>query len=224
MDKIEPPLSIEQKAHLYDIYSFTLRTGHIGQAFDIYGQQYMMVEDIMVHGDVDRVLERQVACTHRMKSAVPAGCLARMGAYVGGASGLQNELLGSFFEAVGLAFQVMDDVLNLAGFPGDTKQRGEDIMAGKVTFPIAVAMRVGAPGGEKRRREILQILKSAPQDLRQVERCISLVEASGGMEGSRQFARQLVDSAWAEMDAHIPDSFHKLMLRAFGTYVLERHY
>src|SRR6202012_3873386 len=104
---------------------------------------------------------------------------------------------------VGLAFQVMDDVLNLDGFPGDTKQRGEDIMAGKVTFPIAVAMRVGAPGGEKRRRGIWSLLQSAPQDLQQVERCIRLVDASGGIEGSREFARRLVESAWAEMDACI---------------------
>ena len=34
----------------------------------------------------------------------------------------------------------------------------------------------------------------------------------------------LVTNAWAEVDAAIPDSFYKMLLRAFGWYVLERHY
>ena len=44
-------------------------------------------------------------------------------------------------ERVGLAFQMVDDVLNLSGFDGDYKTRGEDITAG-VTMPVAIAILV----------------------------------------------------------------------------------
>ena len=63
-----------------------------------------------------------------------------MGAVVGGGSDAQIAGVGEFFEAVGLAFQIVDDVLNLRGFAGDLNQRGEDISQGKVTLPIAIAM------------------------------------------------------------------------------------
>ena len=222
-DTVDPPLTDAQKTRLYDMYFFTMRIGHIGQAFDLTGMDYMM-EDIVRDGDTDLLLQERIACTHRMKSAAPAGGLARMGAYSGGATEEQITKLGLYFEAVGLAFQVVDDVLNLKGFVGDTKLRGEDVMQGKITFPIAVAMRPSAPGGEQRRREIWSIVQSKTEDVAAVDRCIALVEDSGGIAGSYQYAEGIVHSAWAELDPVIPDSFYKLMLRAFGFYVLERHY
>ena len=222
-DAVKPPLTAEQKCRLFDVYFFTLRIGHIGQAFDLTGMDYMM-DDIVRDGDVDLVLQERVACTHRMKSAVPAGGLARMGAYVGGATEEQITFLGLYFEAVGLAFQIVDDVLNLRGFAGDTKLRGEDIMQGKVTFPIAVAMRPSAPGGEARRREIWDIVRQKSEDVALVNRCVQMVEEEGGMDGSFAYANRIVNAAWKELDPVIPDSYYKLMLRAFGLYVLERHY
>ncbi len=42
------------------------------------------------------------------------------------------EALGKYFENIGVAFQIIDDVLNLRGFEGKTKECGEDIKAGKV--------------------------------------------------------------------------------------------
>ena len=74
-----------------------------------------------------------------------------MGALVGGGSNEQIEAVGRYFESVGLAFQIMDDVLNLRGLYSNKadklkkgtilKRLGEDIVdAGKVTMPVAKAM------------------------------------------------------------------------------------
>jgi geranylgeranyl pyrophosphate synthase len=65
-----------------------------------------------------------------------------MGAIVGGGTEDQVEALGRYFETLGIAFQIIDDVLNLRGFKGNLKNRGEDIAKGKVTLPIAKAMAV----------------------------------------------------------------------------------
>src|SRR5207237_4996744 len=85
-------------------------------------------------------LENRILATHRLKTASPAGTLARMGAIVGGGSEAQIEAVGLFFEAVGLAFQLIDDVLNLRGFKNDLKSAGEDITNGTITLPVAKAM------------------------------------------------------------------------------------
>jgi predicted secreted hydrolase len=101
-----PSLTPETRLKMYDMYMLTLRAGHAGQAFDINGLDYMM--DDIVDGKVDgQVLIDRVTCTHRLKSAVPAGNLARMGAQVAGADIKKIEALGRYFEAIGVAFQII---------------------------------------------------------------------------------------------------------------------
>lgn len=51
----------------------------------------------------------------------------------------QVEALGMYFEAVGLAYQVIDDVINLrGGFVRNSKIRGDDIAAGLYFIQIYI--------------------------------------------------------------------------------------
>src|SRR5207237_565922 len=88
------------KLRLYDTYFEALRAGHAGQAFDIDGLDSEMPK-IVEQGD-GSYAERRVLAVHRLKTAAPAGALARMGALVGGGSEEQIEGVGQFFESVGL--------------------------------------------------------------------------------------------------------------------------
>lgn len=221
LQSLTPDLDVVTRNRLYEIYFLTLRAGHAGQAFDIYGLDYLMA-DAVKSGDSVK-LEKSVLCTHRLKSAVPAGCLARMGALVGGGSQLQIDAVGMYMESIGLAFQIIDDVLNLKGFEGNVKDRGEDIKAGKVTFPVAKAMdnsRLDLAA----RTQIWATIQSKPQDIETVGAVIKRLDECGAIQASIDQANELVKNAWAEVDAAIPDSFYKMLLRAFGWYVLERHY
>lgn len=212
------------RCRLYEIYFLTLRAGHAGQAFDIYGLDYLMAEAVKNGGNGPNgaaLLEKSVLCTHRLKSAVPAGCLARMGALVGGGSHTQIEALGMYMESIGIAFQIIDDVLNLKGFEGNVKDRGEDIKAGKVTFPVAKAM---ARLDLAARTKVWETIQSKPQDIATVSSVIDQLDACGAIQASIDQANDLVTKAWAQVDAAIPDSLYKMLLRAFGWYVLERHY
>lgn len=65
-------------------------------------------------------------------------------------------------------------------------------------------------------------LKTTEQAL--VDRVIDLIESSGAMQKSLDHANDMIESAWAALDAVVPDSFYKINLRAFGYYVLHRHY
>jgi geranylgeranyl pyrophosphate synthase len=81
---------------------------------------------------VDRYLER---C--RLKTAVLFRAACELGALAG--SG-QPDSLGPFGEQIGLAFQLLDDVLDISGPPERTgKPRGADLLDGTVTLPLIVA-------------------------------------------------------------------------------------
>jgi geranylgeranyl pyrophosphate synthase len=207
------------RVQVYEAYFDTIRAAHAGQAFDIDGFWHLM-PDIVESGD-GALLERRVHGLHRLKSGVPAGACARVAALIGGGTTAQIETLAALFESYGLAFQIVDDVLNLRGFDSKRKTRGEDITEGKVTAPVAKAMgRLPAAG----RRELWSILSSKPADEDRVARAIDLIDGCGALDACEQEARDRVEEAWRAVDPLLPDSVFKIRLRAFGWFVLDRHY
>jgi geranylgeranyl pyrophosphate synthase len=212
-------LSDADKLRLYDLYFETLRAGHAGQALDIDGFDHLM-ERVVESGDAE-LLESRILAVHRLKTAAPAGCLARMGAIAGHGTAEQVEGLGRFFEALGLAFQIVDDVLNIRGFKGNLKSKAEDLVQGKVTLPVAKAMSLLA---RAEREWLYRSLRSADKDERLVRAMVEKLEGCGAVEACDRQARQLVEDGWARVQPLVEDSLAKMLLRAFGWFILERHY
>jgi geranylgeranyl pyrophosphate synthase len=130
--------------------------------------------------DVERYLER---C--RLKTAVLFRAACELGALQAGGP---VERLAVFGEQIGLAFQILDDVLDVTGPPERTgKPRGADLLDGTVTLPLIVA-RLRDP-------DIAQL------DLRRVETPAGAAElcdriaATGALEDARAKALDLVGSA-----------------------------
>jgi len=121
---------------------------------------------------------------------------------------------GKFLKDPALYNNANDTIANL-------KKVSEDINAGKVTFPVAKAM--SRLGGEQRKC-LWETVKSKPAENKVVEQVIELLEKSGALSASVDHAKHVVESAWAELDSYLDESFYKLLLRAFGLYVLDRHY
>jgi geranylgeranyl pyrophosphate synthase/predicted secreted hydrolase len=216
---VSEELSAETKLRLYDLYFEAMRAGHAGQALDLDSFASLM-PDVVERGDA-KLLEERVLAVHRLKTAAPAAALARMGAVAGGGTDAQIEAVGGFFEALGLAFQIVDDVLNLRGFKGGLKSRGEDIANGAITLPVAKAMGLMPRDA---RRALWRTLAAKPKDLAVIAATVEALEVCGAIEAAAAQARALVEEAWWRADPHLPDCVPKVMLRAFGWYVLERHY
>lgn len=71
----------------------------------------------------------------RLKTAVLLGGAMKLGAIVGGANTVDADLLYSFGENLGIAFQLQDDILDVYGNPEKFgKQVGGDIISNKKTF------------------------------------------------------------------------------------------
>jgi octaprenyl-diphosphate synthase len=79
------------------------------------------------------------------KTASLFACACRFGARAAGASPDVIEAAGRFGEHVGIAFQIVDDVLDLEGVPHEVGKRlGHDLAEGKTTLPLALALTESA--------------------------------------------------------------------------------
>ena len=103
---------------------------------------------------------------------------------------------------------------------GETlKTLGEDITAGKVTIPVVKAIGL-LPTAEM--RALWDVIKTKPKDRATVDRCIAILEACGAVDACVAHAERLVEDSYRALSPFIPDSFSKLMLRAFGWFVIEQ--
>jgi geranylgeranyl pyrophosphate synthase len=209
-------LPAETKLRLYEEYVGLLRVGHVGQGLDILGLGAMLRAGASVEA-----LAAANDSIHRMKSGWPFRMCARIGAILGGGTEAQIDAVGQFFATLGLAFQRVDDLLDVVGFPGHHAARGEDLREGKVTYPFIQALaRLDAPG----RAALLADFEGAGRDEAALARVLAGIEASGALEACRAETRAQVRAAWAALAPHLAESPAKAMLAEFAHRVIERFY
>lgn len=89
----------------------------------------------------------QLLRIHRRKTGAMIRVSLRLGGLIGGASGDQLAALDVYGDRIGLAFQIVDDLLDLAGDASTMgKRTGKDQGRGKLTFPSVLGVE------ESRRR------------------------------------------------------------------------
>ena len=131
----------------------------------------------------ERYLER---CALKTASLFTAACA--LGAMLGDPGPDAAEALGEFGRQIGLAFQILDDVLDIAGSPDRTGKRvGTDILDGTITLPVILAREMD-PG----LRDIDLRAITEPDDAEAVCRRIA---ATGALEEARSIALSQVDTA-----------------------------
>jgi octaprenyl-diphosphate synthase len=125
------------------------------------------------------------------KTAALVAASCRLGAAHAGADETVVDAMERFGKAVGTAFQIQDDLLDLTGDVREVgKTLGIDVEKGKLTLPLIHFLRT-AP---KEHRELLKsLLRSAEPD--KSEKIRNLVLPSGSLEYARQTAERLVDEA-----------------------------
>jgi geranylgeranyl pyrophosphate synthase len=151
-------------------------------------------------------LERCTLKTGRLFSAA-----AMLGARFGGLGRTQGDALGRFAEALGLAFQIADDVLDCDGNPDTTgKPLGTDLLDGTVTLPLILAAE---------RDDVVRAViarGAAPDD---VLPTLARVVASGAVADARAQARELAAVALAELDRVSAPVDHEALRGAVTTAV-----
>jgi farnesyl diphosphate synthase len=109
-------------------------------------------------GQPQRLAEREVATLQAMKTGALLKFACRAGGILGQANEAQRDALDRYGSAVGQAFQIADDLLDVEGDPALVgKQTGKDASAGKAT----VVGILGAAGARVRLRELVAQAETA---------------------------------------------------------------
>ena len=165
-----------------------------------------------MHVAVARYLRR---CELKTAALFEAAC--RLGALVAvaGSPTLADEL-GTFARRIGLAFQLLDDVLDVSGPVERTgKARGTDLLDGTVTLPFILA--------RERDRELAELDLSTLHGPEQAERLCERIAATGALDEARERALALVAQAKSELPRSLPDSRGAAMLDLVADAVVERY-
>ncbi|MCS7133325.1 MAG: polyprenyl synthetase family protein [Candidatus Caldarchaeum sp.] len=130
------------------------------------------------------------------------------------------EELGRFGEAVGVAFQIQDDYLNIFGDEARYgKEIGGDITEGKHTLMTVYALRHLPSNKSKRLEEILSMHTSEPAV---ISEAINLIKQSRADEYARTVSRKIVGEAWKGIDPLLPPSEAKNKLYKLAHFLVER--
>ena len=151
------------------------------------------------------------------KTAALCACCCALGARYAGADESQVERLQRYGRALGIAFQIADDLLDLEGDEARTgKTIGTDLAKRKATLPVIHALRTAE--GEEREQLLLDI-ETNERPLGQIMR--PWLERFESLPYAREQARGYALQAHAEI-AGLPDSPPAAMLRSLTEFVVAR--
>ena len=132
---------------------------------------------------VERYLHR---CELKTARLFEASCT--LGALAAGAGEQEVAVLGAFGRRIGLAFQILDDVLDVVGDEARTgKHRGTDLLDGTVTLPLILAR---ARDAELEAADLRSIV--SPQEAQEL---CARIEATGAPAEATEQALQIVAEA-----------------------------
>jgi octaprenyl-diphosphate synthase len=148
-------------------------------------------------------------------SLMAAAC--EMGAVAG--SEEHREPLGRYGHALGMAFQIVDDLLDYTEVESVTgKPAGQDLREHKVTLPLIAAMSVmGAPA----RAEVERFFANPEPDELGIQRIITITAEHGGLEYARAQAVAFGERA-TEALVSLPSADATDALRDLIAYVIDR--
>jgi len=156
-----------------------------------------------------RVIER--------KTAVLFAAATRLGALLAGASEAVQQQLHDYGLNLGYAFQIADDVLDYAS-DAETlgKNLGDDLAEGKATLPLIHAIRHADADTATRLRAAIE-----HGDTDALPDVLAAIQAAGGLEYSRQRARDYADLAGQALEG-LGDNEYVGALRGLAGYAVNR--
>jgi octaprenyl-diphosphate synthase len=147
-----------------------------------------------------------------------SGC-ARLGGVLGGLEGDEEESLAEYGRNAGLAFQLVDDLLD---FTASSEQLGKpvlsDLKEGKVTLPLIYAME---NGHRKARELVARVLEEKEFNSVKPETIVSLVRDSGALDRARTLAHDYARRAKACLDGRVDSEYGRALL-TLPDFILER--
>jgi geranylgeranyl pyrophosphate synthase len=152
------------------------------------------------------------------KTASLFAAAAEAGAILGGADERATKAMRQFGSEVGMAFQIVDDILD---FTSDEdrlgKPVGSDLRQGLFTLPVLCYLE-----RHPEDRDVAALLNGRSGDAERVARVVAAVRASGVIGEALEEARAYVARAQAAL-AHVPDNQYRRALYDLADYFVSRN-
>lgn len=179
------------------------------------------VKQLVNKYDLTITEEEYLDVVHRKTAALISACCG-IGSILGGVNSDKEKALISFGKNIGIAFQLIDDMLDyISSEVVIGKPVGKDLIEGKVTLPLIHLYR---EADEYERNELKEIISSNKITKKQLDRVISLMKSYGSMNYTINKAKNFIENAKNDI-AHLRSTspkqyFDTLMLLA--DYIVER--
>jgi octaprenyl-diphosphate synthase len=153
------------------------------------------------------------------KTARLFSACARLGAVCGGSDDAVETQLGEFAWNLGMAFQLIDDVLDFTAREKVIgKPVGSDLREGKITLPLIYALQAC---GSQDRSMISDVLESRSYDRVPFESVLNFIKRHGGFDRARERAEAFADKARSIVGS-FPESPYQRALAAVSELVTDR--
>ncbi len=151
----------------------------------------------------------------RRKTASLIGACCRLGGVLSGADAAVTDALFRTGIALGVAFQIQDDLLDLIGDERVVgKSLGKDLGKGKMTLPMIEHL---AGASQHERGDALRLIESGD-----TASLAAILHASGAVDASRAAAARFVDDARGELHA-LPSSAARDLFEVLADSVIARN-
>jgi geranylgeranyl pyrophosphate synthase len=165
----------------------------------------------VTEADCMELVDRKTACLFSV--------CARLGGLAGHADALTLDKLGEYAWNLGMAFQLVDDVLDFTAREKTLgKPVGGDLREGKVTLPLVYALECATP---EERGLVETILADRNYERVPFNRILALLEKYSGIERVKERAQAFTDKARRTM-GEFPESPYQRALLAVTDLIIER--
>jgi geranylgeranyl pyrophosphate synthase len=169
---------------------------------------------------LDQTLEEYDLRIYGKTASLFAGA-AEMGAVLGNAPEEQVQALRQYGSEIGMAFQVVDDMLDVTGGTNDLgKPAGNDLRQGTVTLPTLLYAAALGEGSDER-RQLERVARGDVSDTAEFDDVLATIRNSGAIERTYAVAERFVEQAKSRL-IDIPDRETREFLSEIADFALSR--
>jgi len=202
-----------KRNEIFQLYVQGMIRLHFGQSMDIAWHRGLL--------DVEEISEEKYLQMSGLKTGALYWMSARIAAVLADVPEAACVKLGEFAKAIGIAFQIKDDLLDLQGerFAEGKGGLGKDITEGKITLMVIQALK-NAPREETGR--LKEILSLHSEEAALIREAISILERCGAMAYAGDRAERIVRQAYRQVEPMIPRGPFKGRIETFADSLLNR--
>ena len=152
------------------------------------------------------------------KTASLLGVSAALGALSVGANRGDVERMQKFGEAIGIAFQIQDDILDYKRDNNTGKPTNNDLREHKITLPMIEVMERAS---EQQRKEMIELLRRADSDNEALDKLHNIVVEGGGLGYAAEVLKSYLTRAMHLIHKYEETPFRKALLD-LCTFIAER--